>query len=69
MTTQPIFLKLGINHPPRRTLRDRFCELAWPIAIAISVALNIYLLSQLRQSWKNERALCESVNQLTPKWP
>lgn len=69
MNTQPIFLKMGLNYPAKRSFRDRLCDHAWLLALALSVALNFYLLFQLRQSWKNERALSESVNQLTPKWP
>ena len=66
---EPVFLKIGLNYPKRKTARYQVCDHAWLLAIALSVALNFYLLFQLKQSWKNERALSESVNQLTPKWP
>lgn len=70
MSEQPIFLKIGLNYPrqkrrdPKDTIIHALCLLILALVIVCS-----YLGTCLRQSWRNERALSESVNQLTPKWP
>ena len=71
MNIQPVFLKMGLNYPHKRQRsdQDRIIGYLYLAILAISIAANIYLISCLRQSWRNERALSESVNKLTPKWP
>jgi hypothetical protein len=71
MNTQPVFLKIGLNYPHQQRRRDQTRLLIHALCLLILalVILSSYLGFCLRQSWRNERALSESVNQLTPKWP
>lgn len=71
MNTQPIFLKVGLNYPHQKARRDQTRLLIHALCVLVLALIVVcsYLATCLRQSWRNERALAESVNQLTHKWP